>query len=77
MSKKPRFRTLFHVQHTKGSQTRRLFYHFFLSVSEKWSWKMYLLATYPILGMFVNTGTPMTSILFVMVRIFYNHFKWY
>ena len=60
MPKKPRFGISFKSQHAKGSQTlltfrRRHFFHIFLSLLEKNSWKMSLLAIYENLQLFVNT----------------------
>ena len=59
MSKKPRFRTSFESRHAKRSQkllksTRQHFYQIFLSLREKWSWKISLSVISEILRLFVN-----------------------
>ena len=80
MSKKHHFRTPFNSQHVKGSQTllksaRQHFYHFLPSLWSdgiKFSWKVFLLLIFEILG---AHWKPMTRILFVIVRIYGNQFK--
>ena len=62
ISKKPCFGTSFERQYAKRSQkllksARQYFYHFFLSLLEKWSWKIFLLVISEILGLLVNTLT--------------------
>ena len=62
MFKKPCFRTLFDGQHANASQTllksaRKHYYHIFLSLWVKWSWKLSLLVISEILGLFVSTLT--------------------
>ena len=62
MSKKSRFRRLFHKQHGKRSQTllksvRQHFYHIHWSMWRQLSWKKSLLVIWKILGLFVNILT--------------------
>ena len=62
LSKKRHFRTRFDIQHVKGSQILQkspweCFYHFFSSFSEKLIWKMALLVSDEILGVFVYVLT--------------------
>ena len=80
LSKRPNFRTSFENQHATGSHTllkpaREHFYHICLSLWWKWNWEMSLLVISDLLRLFVNTLTPMTSILIVIVRIYVNQFK--
>ena len=77
MFKKPRFRTSFDGQHANASQTllksaRKHYYHIFLSLWVKWSWKMSLLVILEILGLFVST---LTGVLFGIVRSDHKQFK--
>ena len=62
MSKKSRLRNFFNSQYAEGSQTmlksaQQHFYHFFLSLSREWIWKMSLLVISEILELFLNTLT--------------------
>ena len=62
LSKKRRFRTRFDIQHVKASQIHlkspwELFYHVFSSFSGKFIWKMSLLVSDKVLGVFVYVLT--------------------
>ena len=62
MSKRRYFRTPFDSQHVKGSKRHmksayQQFYHIFSSLWRKVSFKMFLLVTSEIFGLFVNTLT--------------------
>ena len=75
MSKKPRFRTPFDSQHAEGSWTllksaAQYFYNISILLPKKWNWKMSHLV---ISEMFSLTHwIPITSILFVLVRMANN-----
>ena len=60
MVKKPRFRTPFDSQHTKGCQNllksgRQHFYHFLPLPWGKWSWKNLVLQLFETSGLYVST----------------------
>ena len=55
---------------------RQHFYPIFSSFRDKWSWKTSLLTRSEILKLLLTYRQPMTSILFIIGRIFCNWFKW-
>ena len=81
MSKKQRFRAPFDSQHPKGCKTLvkstwNHLYHIFKSFLQKLSRKMSLCVISEILGLCLLTHwLRMTSVLFVMGRIYRNQFK--